>query len=45
MTPKNNSLLYKPLSNFAPMIFPYLNFDKIKEKFEEEEQKLPEVSI
>ena len=33
---KNNSFLYKPLSNFAPMIFPYLNFDKIKEKFEEE---------
>ena len=33
---KDNSFLYKPLSNFAPMIFPYLNFDKIKEKFEEE---------
>ena len=33
---KENSFLYKPLSNFAPMIFPYLNFDKIKEKFEEE---------
>jgi membrane protein required for colicin V production len=42
---KNNSLLYKPLSNFAPMIFPYLNFEKIKEKLEEEEQKLPEISI
>ncbi len=34
---KDNSLLYKPLSNFAPMIFPYLNFDKIREKFEEEQ--------
>ncbi len=34
---KENSLLYKPLSNFAPMIFPYLNFDKIREKFEEEQ--------
>lgn len=33
---KEESLLYKPLSNFAPMIFPYLNFDKIKEKIEEE---------
>ncbi len=33
---KEKSLLYKPLSNFAPMIFPYLNFDKIKEKIEEE---------
>lgn len=35
---KENSLLYKPLSNFAPMIFPYLNFDKIKESFEEEQK-------
>lgn len=34
---KNNSLLYKPLSNFAPMIFPYLNFDKIKEKLDDEQ--------
>jgi len=33
---KENSILYKPLSNFAPMIFPYLNFDKIKGKIEEE---------
>lgn len=33
---KNESFLYKPLSNFAPMIFPYLNFDKIKERIEEE---------
>ncbi|MDA3953919.1 MAG: CvpA family protein [Bacteroidales bacterium] len=33
---KENSLLYMPLSNFAPMIFPYLNFEKMKEKFEEE---------
>lgn len=37
---KDNSLLYKPLSNFAPMIFPYLNFDKIKEKFEEEKENI-----
>jgi membrane protein required for colicin V production len=33
---KENSLLYKPLSNFAPLIFPYLNFDKIRKEFEEE---------
>jgi membrane protein required for colicin V production len=33
---KEKSLLYMPLSNFAPMIFPYLNFEKMKEKFEEE---------
>lgn len=25
-----NSLLYKPLSNFAPYLFPYLNFEQIK---------------
>jgi len=37
---KENSLLYKPLSNFAPMIFPYLNFDKIKEKIEEEQSNI-----
>ncbi|MCB2197380.1 MAG: CvpA family protein [Bacteroidetes bacterium] len=36
---KEKSLLYKPLSNFAPMIFPYLNFDKLKESFEEEQKK------
>ena len=42
---KNNSLLYKPLSNFAPMIFPYLNFEKIKEKLEEEEQKITNISV
>lgn len=35
---KEESLMYKPLSNFAPMIFPYLNFDKIKEKFEDEKE-------
>jgi membrane protein required for colicin V production len=36
---KDNSLLYKPLSNFAPMIFPYLNFDKMKEKIDTEQIK------
>lgn len=36
---KENSLFYKPLSNFAPMIFPYLNFEKIKGKIEEEQIK------
>ena len=25
------SLLYKPLSNFAPYLFPYLNFEEIKD--------------
>ncbi|MGC9374578.1 MAG: CvpA family protein [Bacteroidales bacterium] len=33
---KENSLLYKPLSNFAPLLFPYLNFDKIRKEFEQE---------
>jgi membrane protein required for colicin V production len=37
---KENSILYKPLSNFAPMIFPYLNFEKIKEKFEDEKAEI-----
>lgn len=37
---KEKSLLYMPLSNFAPMIFPYLNFEKMKEKFEEEKEEL-----
>jgi membrane protein required for colicin V production len=27
---KQNSLLYQPLSRFAPSIFPYLNFEDIK---------------
>ena len=31
-----NSLLYKPLSNLAPMIFPYLNFEKVKKKLEDQ---------
>jgi len=35
---KEESLMYKPLSNFAPMIFPYLNFEKIKEKIENEKE-------
>lgn len=29
---KGNSLLYKPLSRLAPAIFPYLDFDNIREK-------------
>lgn len=37
---KEESLFYQPLSNFAPMVFPYLNFDKIKEKFEEEKSEI-----
>jgi membrane protein required for colicin V production len=37
---KKESLFYQPLSNFAPMVFPYLNFDKIKEKFEEEKSEI-----
>jgi membrane protein required for colicin V production len=29
---KDNSLLYKPLSRLAPSIFPYLNFEDIRER-------------
>ena len=36
----NNSLLYQPLSKFAPSIFPYLNFDTIIEKSEENIEKV-----
>jgi len=36
---KEKSLLYKPLSNFAPILFPYLKFDKIREKFEEKKNE------
>ncbi len=32
---KEASLLYRPLSQFAPAIFPYLSFDKIREKTRE----------
>ncbi len=31
---KENSLLYEPLSKFAPAIFPYLNFEDVRERFE-----------
>ena len=31
----NESILYMPLSNFAPIIFPYLDFNSIKEEIEE----------
>jgi len=31
---KEKSYLYKPLSTFAPKIFPYLKFEKIREKLE-----------
>ncbi|MBS3807052.1 MAG: CvpA family protein [Bacteroidales bacterium] len=32
-----NSLLYRPLSDFAPSIFPYLKFDELKKEFDREE--------
>jgi membrane protein required for colicin V production len=37
-----NSLLYEPLSDFAPMIFPYLNFEDIKEDFKNKEEEAKE---
>ena len=37
-----NSLLYQPLSDFAPMIFPYLNFEDIEENFKEKEEEAEE---
>ena len=35
-THKENSLLYKPLSRLAPTIFPYLDFEGIKEHIQQE---------
>jgi membrane protein required for colicin V production len=32
---KDNSLLYQPLSKLAPAIFPFLNFDNIKDRIPE----------
>ena len=32
---KDSSLFYKPLVSIAPFVFPYLNFDDIKEKAED----------
>nr|WP_321406430.1 CvpA family protein [uncultured Carboxylicivirga sp.] len=32
---KAESYLYKPVASIAPMVFPYLNFDTVKEKFED----------
>jgi membrane protein required for colicin V production len=32
---KENSLLYKPLSRLAPAIFPFLNFEEIKDRIPE----------
>ena len=34
----NNSYLYQPLSDFAPMIFPYLNFDELKDELDKEKK-------
>ncbi len=32
-TDKNKTILYKPLSNLAPAIYPYLHFESITNKF------------
>lgn len=31
---KENSLLYQPLSTFAPAVFPYLRLDELKERYD-----------
>ncbi|MCF8335909.1 MAG: CvpA family protein [Bacteroidales bacterium] len=35
----NSSYLYQPLSNFAPMIFPYLKFDELKDELKQEDKE------
>jgi membrane protein required for colicin V production len=36
---KQGSLLYEPLSKLAPAIFPFLNFNQIREKIEDIDEK------
>jgi membrane protein required for colicin V production len=36
------SMLYEPLSKFAPMIFPYLNFEDIQDDFKKKEEEARE---
>ena len=40
---KEGSLLYEPLSKLAPAIFPFLNFNQIRERIENIEEKEYEV--
>lgn len=40
---KQGSLLYEPLSKLAPAIFPFLNFNQIREKIEDIDEKEYEV--
>jgi len=35
----DNSFLYRPLSDFAPMIFPYLHFDELKDELDQDKQE------
>lgn len=41
---KQESYLYKPLSGFAPVIFPYLKFEKIREKIDLKQKKEEQVN-
>ncbi|HYW96847.1 MAG TPA: CvpA family protein, partial [Bacteroidales bacterium] len=36
---QEESVLYKPVSGFAPAIFPYLKFDTIKQKLQNTEEE------
>jgi membrane protein required for colicin V production len=38
-----NSILYKPLSKLAPAVFPYLNFEDIRQEFRQENNTQREV--
>jgi len=38
----NNSYLYQPLSDFAPMIFPYLRFEDLKDGLDQDREKKEE---
>jgi hypothetical protein len=34
-----DSFLYQPLSDFAPMVFPYLHFDELKDRQDKEKKE------
>lgn len=42
---KEKSLLYEPLSGLAPMIFPYLNFDHMKNEFDQKKEEIKSIDV
>ncbi len=42
---KDESILYRPISKVAPFVFPYLNFENIKENFKSPNPLIPASNI